>query len=46
MLKVYPAIFHQEGGYWVEFPDLEGCSTCGATLHKQWKLRKRHLVCI
>ena len=32
MLKVYPAIFHQEDGYWVEFPDLEGCSTCGATL--------------
>lgn len=32
MLKVYPAIFHQEDGYWVEFPDLEGCSTCDATL--------------
>ena len=32
MLKVYPAIFHQEDGYWVEFPDLEGCSACGATL--------------
>ena len=32
MLKVYPAIFHQEDGYWVEFPDLEDCSTCGATL--------------
>ena len=29
----YPALFHEEDGkYWVEFPDLEGCSTCGATL--------------
>ena len=32
MLKVYPAIFHQEDAYWVEFPDLEGCNACGATL--------------
>ena len=29
MLKVYPAIFHEEDGYWVEFPDLEGCQTLG-----------------
>ena len=28
----YPAIFHKEGsGYWVEFPDLEGCLTEGKT---------------
>ena len=32
MLKVYPAIFHQEDAYWVEFPDLEGCNACGVTL--------------
>lgn len=32
MSKVYPAIIHKEDGYWIEFPDLEGCSTCGATL--------------
>ena len=31
MLFVYPAIFHQEeGSYWVEFPDLEGCHTYGS----------------
>ena len=28
----YPAFFHKEGnGYWVEFPDLEGCLTEGKT---------------
>lgn len=27
MTKVYPAIFHEEDGYWVEFPDLNGCVT-------------------
>lgn len=34
MLKVYPAIFHEENGFWVEFPDLVGCNTCGATLEE------------
>lgn len=30
MYKAYPAVFHaQEGGYWVEFPDLPGCVTEG-----------------
>lgn len=30
MYKAYPAIFHaEEGGYWVEFPDLPGCATEG-----------------
>lgn len=30
MFKAYPAIFHaEEGGYWVEFPDLPGCVTEG-----------------
>lgn len=33
MLFVYPAIFHQEDGeYWVEFPDLKGCYSCGITI--------------
>lgn len=33
MEKIYPAIFHPyEEGFWVEFPDLEGCVTEGNTL--------------
>lgn len=32
MLKIYPAIIHEEEGYWIEFPDLEGCQTVGDTL--------------
>lgn len=32
MKVVYPAVFHEEdGGWWVEFPDLPGCSTQGGT---------------
>lgn len=35
MLFVYPAVFHKEdGSYWVEFPDLEGCQTYGETLNE------------
>ena len=35
MLFVYPAVFHKEdGAYWVEFPDLEGCQTYGGTLNE------------
>lgn len=30
MVKAYPAVFHFESnGYWVEFPDLPGCSSEG-----------------
>lgn len=30
MYKAYPAIYHaQDGGYWVEFPDLPGCFSEG-----------------
>ncbi len=31
---IYPAIFHEEdtGGYFVNFPDITGCSTQGTTL--------------
>jgi len=33
MLFVYPAIFHiEEGSYWVEFPDLEGCHAAGTSI--------------
>ena len=33
MLFTYPAILHEEDGkYWAEFPDLEGCVTQGDSL--------------
>ncbi|HIR22626.1 MAG TPA: type II toxin-antitoxin system HicB family antitoxin [Candidatus Scatosoma pullicola] len=36
---IYPAIFHkQEGGYWVEFPDLPGCLTEGETLEEAYTM--------
>jgi predicted RNase H-like HicB family nuclease len=36
MKKFYPAIFHvaEEGGFWVEFPDLDGCFTQGETVEE------------
>ena len=35
MLKIYPAVFHfEDGAYWVEFPDLEGCNSYGDTLEE------------
>lgn len=35
MLKVYPAVFHQDvTQYWVEFPDLPGCQSYGETLEE------------
>lgn len=43
MLKVYPAIFHEEDGFWVEFPDLEGCNTCGTTLEETMELAQEAL---
>ena len=43
MLSVYPAIIHEESGYWVEFPDLEGCQTCGATLEETMALAQEAL---
>ena len=44
MLKVYPAIFQQEGdSYWVEFPDLPGCHTCGDSLEKTMELAQEAL---
>lgn len=33
MQLLYPALFHEEdGGFWVEFPDLEGCCSQGDTV--------------
>lgn len=33
MKTAYPAIVHaEEGGFWVEFPDLEGCFSDGETM--------------
>ena len=43
MLKIYPAIFHNEEGYWVEFPDLPGCQSCGATLEETMALAEEAL---
>ena len=43
MLKVYPAILHEEGGYWIEFPDLEGCQTYGETLEETMELAQEAL---
>lgn len=35
MKLLYPALFHEEdGGFWVEFPDLEGCLSQGDTLEE------------
>lgn len=44
MLKVYPAIFHEEeGSFWVEFPDLEGCQSCGASLAETMEMAQEAL---
>ncbi|RKI36653.1 type II toxin-antitoxin system HicB family antitoxin [bacterium D16-51] len=35
MVKVYPSILHvKDSGYWIEFPDLEGCRTQGDTIEE------------
>ena len=36
MKYVYPAIFYcaKEGGYCIEFPDVEGAATCGYSLYE------------
>lgn len=43
MTKVYPAIVHEEDGYWVEFPDLSGCFTNGSTLEETMEMAKEAL---
>ena len=35
MKLIYPALFHfEDGSYWVEFPDLEGCHSYGDTVEE------------
>lgn len=44
MLLIYPAIFHNEDcNYWVEFPDLEGCQSCGRDLPETMELAQEAL---
>ena len=44
MLIVYPAIFREEDNkYWVEFPDLPGCQTCGGSLPETIKYAEEAL---
>ncbi len=43
MIKVYPAIIHEEEGYWVEFPDLSGCFTNGSTLEETMEMAREAL---
>lgn len=43
MTKVYPAIIHEEEGYWVEFPDLSGCFTNGSTLEETMEMAQEAL---
>jgi len=44
MSKIYPAIFHAETeGYWVEFPNLEGCQTQGDTLEEAFSMAQEAL---
>jgi antitoxin HicB len=44
MLKVYPAIFYKENdSYWVEFPDLQGCQSCGSTLEETMEMAQEAL---
>ena len=44
MTRIYPAVFHKENGaYWIEFPDLEGCNTCGDTFEDAMKMAQEAL---
>ena len=43
MLKVYPAVFHEEDGFCVEFQDLPGCSSCGSSLEQTMELAQEAL---
>lgn len=46
MNKIYPAIFHkdEDSGFWVSFPDLEGCFTQGETLEEAFAMAKEVLA--
>lgn len=42
---VYPAIFHKEdGSYWVEFPDLNGCHTYGSSINETMQAAQEALA--
>lgn len=44
MKLTYPAIFHHEdGSYWVEFPDLPGCNSFGDTAEETLKAAQEAL---
>lgn len=44
MMKVYPSIIHEEDdGYWIEFPDLEGCQTQGDTMEELMEMAQEAL---
>ena len=46
MIYKYPAIVHNdEDGYWLEFPDLEGCQTFSDTLEGLMSEAKEALAC-
>lgn len=34
----YPAYFHKENGYWVDFPDLPGCYTQGDNMDDAYNM--------
>ena len=42
-MTIYPAVFHEEDGYWVEFPDLPGCQSSGSTLEETMELAEEAL---
>ena len=46
MNRMYPAIFRKEenGGYWVEFPDIDGCFSSGNTLEEAYAYAKEALA--
>ena len=44
MKVFYPAVFHEEdGSYWVEFPDVEGCHTYADSLDEAMESAKEAL---
>ena len=44
MKATYPAVIHAEDDrYWVEFPDLDGCFSCGDTLDEAERNAKEAL---
>lgn len=41
----YPMIVHEEDGYWVEFPDLEGCNAWGDKLDELFHDAEGSMTC-